>query len=166
MKHKSIKDLSIAEQRKIAMDKIIRTVNLSETSSSKMRLKLEARGFDSEVVEEAISKAQEYSLIDDMRYANCLVRSAVTFNKGFAKVEKEINSLGIDINEVASYIEFLQNGEKDQYDMALEVLRLRPPNAKDKRGAAYRKLISKGYSSEIATSVARTWYEEHIQSGI
>lgn len=157
---KKIQDLSIAEQRKAAMDKILRTVNISETSTSKMRSKLELKGFDPDVIEKAISKAQEYSLIDDMRYANCLVRSALSSNKGLAKVEQELRLLGIDIHDVESFIEFFESGEKSQYDMALEVLRCHPPKAKDKRSAAYRKLVSKGYSNDIALDVSRIWYEE------
>lgn len=160
MEAKSVTGLSIAEQKKSAMDKVLRTVNLSETSTMKMRAKLEARGFHAEVIEDTIVRAQECSLIDDMRYADCLVRSALSLNKGLAKVEQELRALDIDINDVASYIEFSESSEKSERDMALEVLRSKPPKAKDKRSAAYRKLVSKGYSSDIASEVARIWYEE------
>lgn len=157
---KKISDMPIAEQRCAAMGKIIRTVNICETSTLKMRAKLLAHGFDCEAAEDALAKAQESSLIDDLRYANCLVRSAIASRKGFARVEQELRQLGIDIHDVEAYIEFSDSGENSQLDMALEVLRRNPSKAKNRYAAAYRKLMSKGYSSDIASEASRAWCEE------
>lgn len=158
---KNIEEMSIAEQQKAAMDKILRTVNLSETSSYKMRQKLVDKGFDDAVIEYAISKAIEYSLIDDIRYANCLVSSALSAGKGLAKVQHELGLLGIELDSLESYQEYLESEEPSQLEMAIAILKQHPPKAKDKRSAAYRKLISKGYSMEISSSAAKAWYEEY-----
>lgn len=143
------------------MESIVRSVNICETSTAKMLKKLKAKGFAPEAAEEAVAKAVKSSLIDDMRYANCLVRSAISTRRGFAKVERELKDLDIDIHDVRAFIEAEESGEADQFEMALEVLRLHPPKAKNLYASAYRKLINKGYSGEIAAEASRAWCEEN-----
>lgn len=158
--------LSIADQKKAAMEKILRTVNICETSTAKMRSKLKAKGFCEQAIDEALCEAQSFSAIDDMRYANCLVRSAISSNKGLAKVEEELKGLDIDIRAVDAYIEFMESSEKSQFEMAVEVLRRHPTKAKNKYLSAYRKLLGKGYSHDIASEASHAWCRECSHPGL
>lgn len=166
MRGKEIANLSVADQKKAAMEKIMRTVNICETSTLKMRSKLKAKGFCDEAIDEAINDASKSSAIDDMRYANCLVRSAISSKKGLAKVEHELKALGIDIHEVDAFIEFEESDEANQLDMAIDILRRHPPKTKNLYLSAYRRLLSKGYAHDIAAEASRVWCEERFSDEV
>ena len=47
---------------------------------------------------------------------------------------------------------------------ALAALRRRPPKAKRAREAAFRRLVSQGFSTDVAATASRTWSEEQERS--
>lgn len=144
---------------RIAFDKLVRSVSASEQSTSKMRRKLLESGLPEHSVEAAIEKAVRIGAIDDKRYCECLVRSTILSGKGLRFALREIESLGIDPYDVEAYVEHLENGEESDVERALDFLRRHPSRAKDVRGAAYRKLMSKGYDPGIASTASRLYAE-------
>lgn len=142
-----------------AFQKVVRVVNLREQSTATMRRKLEQAGFESEVVESALQRACEAWLIDDRRYAEALVRSALSKGAGLRNVQRELEGLGIALDEVEAFQDHQQEGGATEVDRALELLSRKRFTAKDKRSAAYRALVGKGYSSDAASTAARLWVE-------
>lgn len=146
-----------------AFQRIVRMLNASEQSSVKVREKLARAGFEGATVEEAVDRARRCGIIDDHRYAEVLVRSAISQGKGFCFVRAELDALGIALDEVEAYQEHEAQAAHEpsvsDEARAMAFLETYPPRAKNLRDAAFRKLMSKGYGSDLAMSVARRWSE-------
>lgn len=148
-----------------AFQRVLRMLNASEQSSQKVRRKLEHAGYEEVTIERALDRARCCGILDDRRYAEMLVRSALSQNKGFRSVSIELEELGISLEEVSTYQEHQRRGDEDPLATdvmrAREVLRAHPPRAKNVRNAAFRKLLAKGYDTDVACEVARWWSENH-----
>lgn len=140
-----------------AYKKIQRLANVSERSTKGLRDRLAREGFDSDAIEHALERACSFNIVNDMRYAEVLVRSRLSAGKGRRGIEAELRALDIDPDTVEGWHE--EPTDKSEIDRALAILTKRPPTAKNKRDAAYRRLVSKGYSSSVAQSAARIWSE-------
>ena len=79
--------------------------------------------------------------------------------KGVEGVLAEIEELGLDPDELEALGEYRAAGEEVDVERALALLDRRPPRAKNKREAAYRKLIQQGFGSSTAATAARRWAE-------
>ena len=144
-----------------AFQKIVRLVNHAEQSSNLLSKRLVRDGFDEAVAEAAIERACRCGMIDDLRYAEMLVHSRINQNKGLASIKRELEDLGIDPDTVEALCEYEETHDaQDEAERALLVLQRRPPRAKNIRESAYRKLVQKGFSSTIASQVARKYVEE------
>lgn len=138
-----------------AYKKIQRLASVSERSSKGLRKRLARDGFSGDAVEAALDRAISYGIVDDLRYAEAYVRTKMASGKGRLGIEAELRDLGIDADEVCSW----HDCADDEVERALGVLAKRPPTAKNKREAAYRRLVSKGYGSSTAQTAARIWSE-------
>lgn len=137
--------------------KIQRLANVRERSTKGLRDRLTREGFDSDAIEHALERACSFSIVNDMRYAEVLVRSRLSAGKGRRGIEAELRALDIDPDTVEGWHE--EPTDKSEVNRAIAVLTKKPPTAKNKRDAAYRRLVSKGYSSSVAQTAARIWSE-------
>ncbi|MEG0323811.1 MAG: regulatory protein RecX [Raoultibacter sp.] len=137
--------------------KIQRLANVSERSTKGLRDRLTREGFDADAIEYALARACSFGIVDDMRYAEILVRSRLTAGKGRRGIEAELRELAIDPDTVEGWHD--DADDKSELERAIDLLEKKPPRAKNKRDAAYRKLVTKGYSSSVAQSAARIWSE-------
>ena len=142
-----------------AMRKIKRLCSLREQASAALRERLVRDGFSEKVAEEAVGRAVECGLVDDARFADVLVRCRLAAGKGCAGIARELASHGIDPAHVESYLDAAEAGSDAELSRAVDLLERKPPRAKNAREAAYRRLVGKGFSSSIASSAARTWWE-------
>lgn len=146
-----------AGERTQAYQKILRSASVREQSTARMRQKLVRAGFAEEVVEEALARAVHARIIDDARYADMLIRTTLAQGKGLRFALDEIEGLGIDPLTLDSYADYLAQADETEEARAQRVLELHPPRSKNKREGAYRKLMAKGFSSDISSRVARQW---------
>lgn len=158
-KKKDFTGLSAEECDRLAFDRIARSVAACEQSSQKMRKKLGAEGYPQDSIERALEKACRIGAIDDARYADCLVRNTLASGKGLEFALKEIEELGLDPYSLESYRDYEEQGEEAKVQRAVEFLESHRPRAKDLRGACYKKLVTRGYSSNIASTASRLFCE-------
>ena len=156
IRRKDFSGLSQEECDRLAFEKVVRSVSACTT---KMRRKLEQAGYPASSVDHAIDKAVRIGAIDDVRYSESLVRSTLASGKGLRFALKEVESLGVDVYGLESYNEHLESGEEAELERAIDFLSRHPSRAKDKRGAAYRKLVSKGYAPSVAATASRLFVE-------
>ena len=116
--------------------------------------------FPAAVVEEALQRAVRVRAVDDRRYADALVRMKLAADRGLRDAEREIEELGIDPATLDSWVEHERKGRDFEVGRALAALRRRPPKAKRAREAAFRRLVSQGFSTDVAATASRTWFEE------
>ena len=72
-------------------------------------------------------------------------------------VVRDLESLGVDVQSLDSYQEHESMGDQYEIERAIAVLNKRSITAKNKRDAAYRRLIQAGYSSDVASQAASEW---------
>lgn len=145
---------------KAAYAKVLRWVAARERSSTYLRDRLTRDGFPPEATEEALERASRARVVDDRRYADALVRAKLAAGRGLRDAEREITDLGIDLSEVEAWAEHAQKGHAHEVDRALAALRRKPPRAKRARDAAFHRLTSQGFSTDVASTASRLWAEE------
>ena len=150
-------DLSDADD---AFSKIVALVNASDKSEKAIRDRLVRSGFSEAAIEESVERAKSYGFIDDLRYAEVLIRSRLNQGKGMRGIERELSLQLIDIEQVPGWPHEFASDEETELKRALAFLDKKPPRSKNLREGAYRKLVAKGFSSAVASRAARQWSEE------
>lgn len=148
-----------AEEAERAFRKIERLAAMREQASALLRTRLVREGFSVDAVEQALARALACGLIDDMRYAEVLVRSRVSQGRGAQGIAAELDGLGIDIACVPGWPDEFLVEHDDEVKRALALLERKPPRAKNRRDAAYRRLAQKGFGASVASTAARLWSE-------
>ena len=158
---KDFSGMNRSEILQSAKERIYRSAAAAEQSTNRLQAKMEANGYPSEIINEALDHACSLGIIDNRRYSECLIRSTIASGRGLSKAEREIQSLGIDIETLDAYQEYIDRGEDAQIQDAIEFLERHPSKAKDKYGSSFRKLVSRGYSSRIASQATRRYFEDN-----
>lgn len=131
-----------------------------EQVSKRMRERLIREGFSEQATEQALCRAINCGLIDDMRYGAALVRTRVNAGKGVRGIYIELEMLDIHCAPAELCPDHTFDDE-EELQRALTSLERKPPTSKNKREGAYRRLIAKGYESSIASRASRLWCEKH-----
>ena len=152
-------DKAKREAGKDAFSKIVALVNVCDRSEKALRERLAQAEFSESEIEDAVERAKRCGIIDDLRYADILIRSRLNQGKGAVGIERELREQGVDIDQVAGWPFGFGVDDESERQRALAFLEAHPSRSKNKREGAYRKLVQKGYASSIAASAARTWAE-------
>ena len=151
--------VDVAEEAERAFRKIERLAAMREQASTLLRTRLVREGFSADAVEQALVRALACGLVDDVRYAEVLVRSRVSQGCGAQGIAAELDGLGIDIACVPGWPDEFPVEHDDEVARALALLERKPPRAKNRRDAAYRRLSQKGFGASVASTAARLWSE-------
>lgn len=149
------------DEEERAFRKVERLSLVRERASSELRGRLVREGFPEDVTVRAVDRAVACGLVDDLRYAEVLIRTRLTAGHGRYGIESELSTLGIDPSKVPGWPDVFFGDDEDEIDRAITLIERKPPRAKNPRGAAYRRLIGKGYSQTAAYSAARLWSESY-----
>lgn len=144
-----------------AFAKIQRLCSVRERCAAEIKDRLVRDGFSAQEAEHALERAHACGLVDDQRYAEVLIRSRIAQGKGREGIRCELERSGIDVAGVPGWPEeFFDDDASSEVERALALLRRKPPRAKDVRSAAFRRLVSKGYSYQLAYDAARRYARE------
>ena len=127
---------AVPEEEEKAFSRISRLVASRERCACELEKRLVQDGFSERDAQSAIARAVSCGMVDDLRYADILVRSRVSQGRGRAGIEEELNRCGIDF------------------------LCRKPPRSKNAYAAACRKLAARGYSPDVVFAAARR-YAKH-----
>lgn len=152
-----------ASDAEAAFKKIVALVNASDRPECGVRDRLARAGFEATAIEESVARAKNCGFIDDMRYAQVLIRSRIAQGKGSAGIARELASCDIDVDAVLGWPFEYAVSDEDEIDRALSVLKRKPPHSKNQRESAYRRLMQKGYSSSVSSTAARMWAESQVR---
>lgn len=126
-----------------------------ERSVSELRGRLKTAGFDSDVVEEAVDRLVSSGLLSDARFADCFIRTKLSAGWGRVRIERELEHRGVDCASVPGWPE--EYVEMDEYERALDVLDHAHIHSKNIHASAYRRLVSKGFSQDVAYRASREY---------
>ena len=170
-----------------AFEKVTRLACARERGSRELIDRLVRDGFSREVAESAVQRALDCGLIDDVRYGAALVRTRVAQGRGRKGIEDELDRAGISATDIPGWPDefFSLSGfdpfrvadndedgligcsfgcefnEEQEVERALALLRRKPPRSKNIQASAYRKLVTKGYSTSVASAATRRFMEEN-----
>lgn len=161
---KTRQDCDCLTDSEAAFKKIVALVNVSDRSERSLRERLAQAGFSESAIEPAIERAKDYAFIDDIRFAEILIRSRVSQGKGSAGIARELSEHGIDVDTVPGWPYEYPFEHDEELARAIDVLERKPPRSKNLRDGAYRRLVQRGYPSSIASSAARIWSEGAVRS--
>lgn len=170
-----------------AFEKVTRLACARERGSRELIDRLVRDGFSREVAESAVQRALDCGLIDDVRYGAVLVRTRVSQGRGRKGIEDELERAGIAASDIPGWPEEFfsvddfnpfrvnanaedgvvgcsfgsESSDEQEIERALALLRRKPPRSKNIRASAYRKLVTKGYSTSVASVATRRFMEEN-----
>lgn len=159
-------DEGSGEQQKTpekAFSRILRMVSHRERCSYDIRVKLLQEGYPEGAAETALERAVSLRIVDDVRFAESFIVSSLHAGKGRRGIACDLVQKGIQSQDVERLMFEHSSDFASDYERAMKLLDTHPPRSKNVRDGAYRKLIAKGYSSEIASFAART-YEERLRN--
>lgn len=170
-----------------AFEKVTRLACARERGSRELVDRLVRDGFSREVAKSAVQRALDCGLIDDVRYGTVLVRTRVAQGCGRKGIEDELERAGIAASDIPGWPEEFfsvddfdpfrvnanaedgvvgcsfgcESSDEQEIERALALLRRKPPRSKNIQASAYRKLVTKGYSTSVASVATRRFMEEN-----
>ena len=170
-----------------AFEKVTRLACARERGSRELVDRLVRDGFSREVAKSAVQRALDCGLIDDVRYGTVLVRTRVAQGCGRKGIEDELERAGIAASDIPGWPEEFfsvdnfdpfrvnanaedgvvgcsfgsESSDEQEIERALALLRRKPPRSKNIQASAYRKLVTKGYSTSVASAATRRFMEEN-----
>lgn len=170
-----------------AFEKVTRLACARERGSRELADRLVRDGFSREVAESAVRRALDCGLIDDTRYGAVLIRTRVSQGRGRKGIEDELERAGIAAGDIPGWPEEFfsvddfdpfrvnanaeddvvvcsfgsESSDEQEIERALALLRRKPPRSKNVQASAYRKLVTKGYSTSVASAATRRFMEEN-----
>lgn len=170
-----------------AFEKVTRLACARERGSRELIDRLVRDGFSRGVAESAVRRALDCGLIDDTRYGAVLIRTRVAQGRGRKGIEDELERAGIAASDIPGWPEEFfsvddfdpfrvnanaeddvvgcsfgsESSDEQEIERALALLRRKPPRSKNIQASAYRKLVTKGYSTSVASAATRRFMEEN-----
>lgn len=170
-----------------AFEKVTRLACARERGSRELADRLVRDGFSREVAESAVRRALDCGLVDDTRYGAVLIRTRVSQGRGRKGIEDELERAGIAASDIPGWPEEFfsvddfdpfrvnanaedgvvgcsfgcESSDEQEIERALALLRRKPPRSKNVQASAYRKLVTKGYSTSVASAATRRFMEEN-----
>lgn len=170
-----------------AFEKVTRLACARERGSRELVDRLVRDGFSREVAKSAVQRALDCGLIDDTRYGAVLIRTRLAQRRGRKGIEDELERAGIAASDIPGWPEEFfsvddfdpfrvnanaedgvvgcsfgnESSDEQEIERALALLRRKPPRSKNIQASAYRKLVTKGYSTSVASAATRRFMEEN-----
>jgi regulatory protein len=138
----------------------LRLIVARERCTHELTKRLERDGYPAPVVTACIGRLAEEGYLDDRRFASSFVIAKLDAGWGVPRITRELESRGIPIAGVPGWPE--EYITEDEMTRAREVLAASHFTSKNLKASAYRKLVSRGFSSSVASRCAWEYGEaEH-----
>ncbi|MDR1422235.1 MAG: recombination regulator RecX [Coriobacteriales bacterium] len=138
-----------------ARAKTERLITVRDRSEQELADRLRQAGFPGAIVTAEVARAVTVGLVDDERFTQLYIAGKANKGWGQQRIVREIKRFGIDLEHADGYPEAFFD-EADELSRALICVERFRSRAKDPRGACFHKLLSRGFSTEVARRALRT----------
>src|SRR6478672_585075 len=146
------------EDRQKAIERALRSLNVRERTEHELRLFLERRRFETDVINDVIGALREEGLVDDAGYARRFAEDRRLLDSwGNERIARDLVRRGIERELVDQAL--AGHGHEDELAIAVELLDRRFPlpfEGDRDRDKAWRMLVRRGYEAELAYQAVRT----------
>jgi len=136
-----------------ALELAYRYLNRRERTVHEVRVRLEEKGTDPAVIDQAVAFLTGQSTVDDVRFARLFVEDKRELERwGAERIRRGLLARGVE-RELVEQALIEAGEEEDELERALGLLRRRfssPPRERRERDRALGVLIRKGYDPELA----------------
>ena len=143
-----------------AFGKIERLLAVRDRSVTETRSRLQRDHYTERAIAESLERALRCGYLDDARFAEGFIRMRLRASKGINGIVRDLKGHQIDADAIPGFPDAFLEEQGSQLDNAIRLLERKPPRAKNKKQAAYAKLIRNGFSSSVASSAVKTWIAE------
>lgn len=143
-----------------AFGKIERLLAVRDRSVTETRSRLQRDHYTERAIAESLERALRCGYLDDARFAEGFIRMRLRALKGINGIVRDLKGHQIDAYAIPGFPDVFLEEQGSQLDNAIRLLERKPPRAKNKKQAAYAKLIRNGFSSSVASSAVKTWMAE------
>ena len=133
--------------------RMLTLLNKKDYATKMLKEKLLSDGYEASLVEDVLAKARKGRLLDDTRYAGSFIFAKARKGLSQTKIAKELEAQGIFAKDLLGWPEdFFEQSEKER---AYAIASQKSFSEKNRYEKIVRFLVTKGYSYDIANSVAR-----------
>lgn len=150
----------VSEEEEEAFSRVSRLVASRERCTCELMKRLVQGGCSESDASKAVARAVSCGMVDDLRYADILVRSRISQGKGRAGIEEELSQCGIDFRQLVGWPDEYFDKEASEEDRAFAYLCRKPPRSKNIYASACRKLAARGYSADVVFAAARRYAKQ------
>lgn len=143
-----------------AFNKIERLLAVRDRSVAETRSRLQHDHYTERAITESLERALRCGYLDDVRFAEGFIRMRLRASKGINGIVRDLKGHQIDAYAIPGFPDAFLEEQGSQLDNAIRLLERKPPRAKNKKQAAYAKLIRNGFSSSVASSAVKAWIAE------
>lgn len=129
-----------------AEEVLVRLLARREHSALELRQKLQQRGFDHEIIEKVLTKAEQQGWQSDARYLDMWLRNCLARGDGIQKIRAVAYQKGIQTEMLEQLIAELQpNWAAHCYDRLVRRFGQQPPRDQKELNRMMRYLMQRGY---------------------
>ena len=115
-----IDEILNAEERIIVYNYGISVLSKTAKSEHELMLKMMDKGFDSQLIDNAINKLKEQKYLDDKRYCEMYINDKINISKhGVLKIKEALYYKGIDKEIIEEKIKNISSEEREKTALAL-----------------------------------------------
>lgn len=141
----------------LAWKKLMRLLSVRDRSVKECRTKLQESEFSPADIDSAVAKALRLRLLDDMRFADSLVRAKVSAGKGLRGIESLLVEHDITPSSLEGFPADYVDGLGSEFERACRFMERHPTRSKNPWKSAYGKLLRAGYDSDSAYRASSWW---------
>lgn len=154
-----LSEIQLESERNTAFDKALTHLSATRKTEKQMREYLTKKGYLPAVIAYVLEKLRDYDFVNDGEYAEAYVEHAAK-RKGGRMIRMELRGKGVGDDEIDAALSTLD--EETEIRTATEILQkyMRGKNAdKETLQKAYRYLMGKGFSYDVAKAALETLVE-------
>lgn len=152
------------KSRDKAIAKAVSYINSKPRTRQQVIQYLSRKGFDSDVIQEAVKELTKYRYIDDLNFSVLYFQYGFEKNRGINRIKRELSEKGVAADVIACAYEELDE-IPDQAEMAMSIgasmiaeVDLEALTYEEKRklqAKIGRRLASRGFSSDVTYQVIK-----------